>query len=87
MARSKEEDHLCDVGSFTIFGRKLWRSGNILWGLGNELWLANRCPPRKGHCRPPEDVELAYWGKVEAFLTLAGTQQRGRTAWLHGKLR
>ena len=60
LAHSKEEERLHGVGSLIESGWKLWR-------LGIGLWLANCHHPRKGHCRLPQDVLHAYWGKVEAF--------------------
>ena len=86
LGRNKEEEGLRSVGSFGKDGWKLWCSGNELWGSGNGLWLTNRYQPRKGYCRPPEDVLQAYWREVEAFSALAGTQQGRRTYWAHGKL-
>ena len=45
LRRSKEEEHLRGLGSFTKIGWKLQRSGN-------ELWLVHHCPPSKGHLQP-----------------------------------
>ena len=67
LAHSKEEERLCDVGSFTKSEWKPWHSTNRLWDLGNRLWLANCRPHAKGYCHPPQDALQAYWEKIEAF--------------------
>ena len=52
-------------------------------GVGNGLWLANRHPPHKGQCRPPQDVLQAYWGKFEPFRFSrdATKKKNGLAAW------
>ena len=70
LGRRKEEEGLHCVGSFAKAVGKLWHSGNGLWSLGNGVWLANRYWPRKVHYRPPQEVLLAYRGKLEAFFHL-----------------
>ena len=35
---------------------------------------ANRCPPREGHCRPPQDV----LGKLAMFSHLSGAQSEDK---------
>ena len=69
LGRSKEEERLRCVRSFAKAGWKVWRSGNGLWGSGTGLWLANRYRPRKGHCRPTQDVLQAYRGGGRSFFT------------------
>ena len=88
MTCSKEEKRLRGVGALLNLGRICGIRETCCGVRGTGCaWLANCRPPRKGHCRPPQDVLQAYWGKCEAFFILAGTQQRRRTAWLHWKLR
>ena len=34
---------------------------------GNTLWLTDHCLPRKGHRRPPQVIQEAYWGRLFLF--------------------
>ena len=39
------------------------------WAMGFEEWAvaSNRYPPHKGHCHPPQNVLLAYRGRLKLF--------------------
>ena len=46
--------------------RGMWWTGNGFWRMGWQ-WLANCSLPRKGHCRPPQDVLQAYRKRLGIF--------------------
>ena len=87
LGRSKEEERLRVVGSFTKAGWKLWRSGNGLWLTYRRSTGKGHLPPGKGHRPSPKDNTTSLTGKVGAFLPLAGMQQGRRMSWLGEKLR
>ena len=79
---SKDEERLCQVGSFAKTGWKQWHSGNGLWLANRPFALQMSLSSTTGH----STIELTGEG-WSLFTFAAGMQEGRRLSWLWGKLR